>query len=66
MSQSNSSTPTLSRFTLKLKDGARKAPRENKTPSRPEQPSKVNQKPAAAWSDEYKQRMQADMDRLSR
>jgi hypothetical protein len=66
MSQSNSSNPPLSRFTLKLKAGARKSPRENKTPPRPEPQSKVNEKPAAAWSDEYKQRMQADMDRLVR
>jgi hypothetical protein len=61
MHQSNPSTP---RFTLKLKAGARKSPRESKTPAHPIPQSKLSVKPAAAWSDELKDRMQKDMDAL--
>jgi hypothetical protein len=66
MNNSNSSSnPTSARATLKLKLGARKSPRESKTPP-PEQPhTKANLKPGARWSDEYKERMQADMDALT-
>ena len=67
MNNSNSSSnPTSSRATLKLKVGARKSPRENKTPPLAKPQSKANLKPGAHWSDEYKERMQADMDRLLR
>jgi hypothetical protein len=67
MSNSNSSSnPTPSRVTLKLKLGARKSARESKTPSLPQPQSKANLKPGAHWSDEYKERMQADMDALIR
>jgi hypothetical protein len=64
MNQSNSdSTPP--RVTLKLKAGPRKTaePSSNQPVPRPQ--SKANQKPGAEWSDEYKQRMQADMDALA-
>lgn len=65
MDNSNSSSnPTSSRVTLKLKAGARKSPRETKTAPLPQQKTKANVKPGAHWSDEYKQRMQADMDEL--
>ena len=67
MNNSNSSSnPTSSRATLKLKVGARKSPRESKTPPLAKPQSKANLKPGAHWSDEYKERMQADMDRLLR
>ena len=67
MNNSNSSSnPTSSRATLKLKVGARKSPRESKTPPLAKPQSKANLKPDARWSDEYKERMQADMDRLRR
>jgi hypothetical protein len=56
---------TSSRTILKLKAGVRKAPAAPKpaapTP-RPEASPKL--KPGARWSDEYKERMQADMDAL--
>jgi len=52
-------------MTLKLKAGVRKAPRENKTPPRSAPHMKANLKPGAHWSDEYKERMQADMDLLA-
>jgi hypothetical protein len=67
MSQSNSSSndSSPSRVTLKLKAGARTSSNESKSPPAPRQPSKVNQKPGAQWSDEYKRRMQADMDALT-
>jgi hypothetical protein len=64
MDQSNPSNPSSPRPTLKLKIAARKSPREIKAapPARPQ--SKVNQKPGAAWSDEFKRKMQEDMDAL--
>jgi hypothetical protein len=64
MSQSNSD-PTPSRLTLKLKTGPRKAAEPSRSPPVPRPQSKANQKPGAEWSDEYKQRMQADMDALA-
>ncbi len=56
-----------SRTILKLKSGPRKAPSEPKaiptpTTTRPQASPKL--KPGARWSDEYKDRMQADMDAL--
>jgi hypothetical protein len=66
MNNSNSSSnPTSARVTLKLKVGARKSARESKTPVIPQPQSKANLKPGAHWSDEYKERMQADMDALT-
>ena len=67
MSNTNSPlNPTSSRATLKLKTSIRKSPRESETPpiTRPRDNSKL--KPGAHWSDEYKERMQADMDALTR
>jgi hypothetical protein len=64
----NSNPPSDSkspRATLKLKAGARKPPKENKTPVPSTPQSKTNFKPGAHWSDEYKERMQADMDLLA-
>jgi hypothetical protein len=68
MNPTNSSANTASpRPTLKLKTGARKSSPEPATaalPSpRPHNPNK--NKPGAHWSDDFKQRMQADMDMLS-
>ena len=63
---SSSSNPTPSRATLKLKVAARKSARESKTPPVAQAHSKANGKPGAHWTDEYKERMQADMDRLRR
>jgi hypothetical protein len=67
MTQSNSpSNPALSRATLKLKVGARKAARESKTAPVTQSSNSSKSKPGAHWSDEYKERMQADMDALLR
>jgi hypothetical protein len=67
MNHSNpSSNPSSSRTTLKLKIGARKSPRESKTLPTPRPQSTSKLKPGAQWSDEYKERMQADMDALMR
>jgi hypothetical protein len=67
MNHSNSSSnPSSSRTTLKLKIGARKSPRESKTSPTPRQQINSKLKPGAHWSDEYKERMQADMDALMR
>jgi hypothetical protein len=65
MNNTTSSPPPSSRATLTLKAGARKSPRESKTPpvSKPLNSSKF--KPGAQWSDEFKERMQADMDALA-
>lgn len=54
------------RATLKLKGTARKVPAEVKAPPAPPQPDTGKRKPGAHWSDEYKERMQADMDALSK
>jgi hypothetical protein len=67
MNDSNSSSNAQApRPTLKLKVGARKAPAETKTsaPTAPAPQSNAKSKPGAHWSDEYKARMQADMDAL--
>jgi len=71
MNNSNSSSDTKSsRVTLKLKAGARKSPRENKTlplaqPILPQPQRAAKTKTGAHWSDEYKERMQAEMDALN-
>jgi hypothetical protein len=66
MNNSNSSSnPTSSRATLKLKVGTQKSPRESEASPIPQPHSKPNLKPGAHWSDEYKKRMQADMDELA-
>ncbi len=55
--------PTSPRPTLKLKVAPRVG--AGKKPETPKSTSPVKLKPGAQWSDEYKQRMQADMDALS-
>jgi hypothetical protein len=62
----NDSNPIAPKPILKLKAGVRKSPPETKSAPHPKPQSKVNQKSGAAWSDEYKQRMQEDMDALIR
>jgi hypothetical protein len=58
--------PKPSRPTLKLKAGARKPAPASNPPSVPSPDKKAKLKPGAHWSDEYKGRMQADMDALLR
>jgi hypothetical protein len=53
------------RPTLKLNAGARRPAPANKTPSTPQADKKAKLKPGAHWSDEYKDRMQAEMDALA-
>jgi hypothetical protein len=66
MNDSNSSSnPASSRVTLKLKGPARKSSDDNKAPPIPQPQGRPNVKPGAHWSDEYKRRMQADMDKLT-
>jgi hypothetical protein len=66
MSDSNSDNTTgAPRVTLKLKGAPRKAAAPPKAEPLPQSPRKSSQKPGAAWSDEYKERMQADMDALA-
>jgi hypothetical protein len=60
MSDSNPSNP---RPVLKLKTTPRKSSPEVATPQ-PRPQGKLSQKPGAAWSDEFKRRMQEDMDAL--
>jgi hypothetical protein len=67
MNNSNpSSISTSPRVTLKLKTGARKSPRESETAPIPRPQNTGKLKPGAHWSDEYKERMQRDMDALAR
>ena len=61
MNNPNSST----RPTLKLR-AARKPAVPEKAPSISQPDKKPKPKPGAHWSDEYKERMQADMDALLR
>jgi hypothetical protein len=63
MNNPDSSSPP--RRTLKLKVPARKPPETVKAPPSPAGPKKAEPKPGAHWSDEYKRRMQADMDELN-
>ena len=66
MNNSDPSSPSSPRRTLKLKVPARKPPEANKPPANnPAMPKKADPKPGAHWSDEYKRRMQADMDELN-
>jgi hypothetical protein len=55
-----------SRPTLKLKASARKPAPASNPPSVPPPDKKAKLKPGAHWSDEYKARMQAEMDALVR
>jgi hypothetical protein len=57
--------PTSPRPTLKLKAGARRPPEPSKAITPQQDNKKGKSKPGAHWSDEYKERMQADMDALA-
>jgi hypothetical protein len=61
--RSNHSAPA--RITLKLKNGARKSSREFKGATTTPRIAESKVKPGSHWSDEYKERMQADMDALN-
>jgi hypothetical protein len=68
MNNSDPSSPSSPRRTLKLKVPARKPPEANKPPANPGMNGmnkKADPKSGAHWSDEYKRRMQADMDELN-
>jgi hypothetical protein len=72
MNNSEPPSPSSPRRTLKLKVPARKSPEAKKAPeankpapNHPAMNKKADQKPGAHWSDEYKRRMQADMDELN-
>jgi hypothetical protein len=62
----DTSSPRPPRPTLKLKAGARKSADSGKAPINPQPDKKSKLKPGADWSDEYKRRMQEDMDALLR
>ena len=65
MNNSDSLLNAKPRVTLKLKSTARKSPSEIKTTPARRPATTAKLKPGAHWSDEYKERMQADMDALS-
>jgi hypothetical protein len=58
--------PPSTRPTLKLKVGARRSADLAKATAIPHADKKPKLKPGAHWSDEYKARMQAEMDALVR
>jgi hypothetical protein len=60
----DTSSPKSPRPTLKLKAGARKPADVSKVTSIPQPDKRPKLKPGAHWSDEYKERMQAEMDAL--
>jgi hypothetical protein len=64
MNDTSSTRPP--RPTLKLKAGARKSADSGKAPIIPQPDRKAKLKPGADWSEEYKRRMQEDMDALHR
>jgi hypothetical protein len=67
MNNSNSSdNPQSPRVTLKLKVSPRKSPPSDSPAPKPSPVRTSKSKPGAHWSDEYKERMQADMDALLR
>jgi hypothetical protein len=67
LSNSNSfDKPTPPRVLLGLKVGAKSLARKDRTPAVVQLRNKAEFKPGARWSDEYMQRMQADMDALRR
>jgi hypothetical protein len=57
-------SPPSTRPTLKLKVGVRRSAQPGKPAPLPQAEKKAKLKPGARWSDEYTQRMQADMDAL--
>jgi hypothetical protein len=65
MNNSNSANSGSPRVILKLKPGARKLPREDRAVPHAQPHVKARLKSDAHWSDEYKERMQADMDLLN-
>jgi hypothetical protein len=64
MNSSDSSAPASPRAILTLKVGARKSANKSRTPAWPVSKGKSTSKPGARWSDEYKQRMQLEMNAL--
>jgi len=60
----DTSSPKSPRPTLKLKVGARKPADVSKVTPIPQPDRRPKLKPGAHWSDEYKERMQAEMDAL--
>ena len=62
----DTSSPRPPRPTLKLKAGARKSADSGKTPIVSQADKKARLKPSTDWSDEYKRRMQEEMDALLR
>jgi hypothetical protein len=66
MNDSNSSSnSTTGRPILKLKAGTRRPLPEAKAPAPPQTDAISKSKPGARWTDDYMQRMQADMDLLT-
>lgn len=66
MSDSNDpSSATTTRPTLRLKVAPRTTQPAPKASALPQAQSKAALKPGARWSDEYRDRMQADMDALT-
>jgi hypothetical protein len=65
MNDSDPASTGSPRRTLKLKVPGRKSPEAKSPPANPAANKKADPKPGAHWSDEYKRRMQADMDELN-
>ena len=66
MNDSNDSANKTARPTLRLKVTPRKAAQANKPTLQAATQSKAALKPGARWSDDYRDRMQADMNALHR
>jgi len=59
-------SPPSPRPTLKLKAGARKPTDPGRIRSAPQSERKTKPAPNCRWSDEYTERMQAEMDALTK
>ena len=60
-----SSSPAASRVILSLKAGVQRQARPSKAPPQVRPQTKASLQPGARWSDEYRDRMQADMNALT-
>ena len=65
MNDSNGTSRSNPRPTLRLKVAPRKSEGPTRTPPAAQPMSKSAGKPGARWSDEYTQRMQVEMDALA-
>lgn len=65
MNNSNDTSNSTARPTLRLKVAPRQVEPPTRAPTPAQHTSKAMDKPSARWSDDYKERMQAEMNELA-